>query len=263
MARKRRRHAKKKKQSSRINWQFGPDVPVYDIFKRKRIEETFFDDEVFHTFFYMLDAGYYLLWEAVISQEQNIPLNKEQKRELGNLLAFQDEANKRILHIDEMPRPKEPWYEAGRKIYEKVLDEPFDTDKGPSWVVYEGWEMLVDTLKKQGQYLSLPEGVQNPLEFLPPDTHHLLQLHLCFDALSGLGQEEELTLANPDQCKYRIEWFLRCIKEHKDTLQFFDLSLGSLLTRIVMPAKDEEIFIRLITEELELPSLDAKLSEYV
>lgn len=264
MARRRRRHAKKKKSSSKLNWQFEPDVPVSDFFEYLQRDKFFAYEMAFYDFIYALERGDYLLWEAVISKEQNLPLNKKHKKALSELLYFGDEnPEDRILYINETPRPKEPWYETARKIYSGVLVEPFDTKEGTSDVIYEGWEKLVNALKEQGQYLSLPEGAQNPLKFLPPNLHHLLQLHLCFDAFSGLGQEEELTLANPEQCEYRIKWFLKCIKEHKDTLQFFDLSLSSLLERIIMPAQDEEIFIRLITKELELPSLDAKLAEYV
>lgn len=264
MARKRRRRTKKKKPSSAINWQFKPDVPVYDIFKYDREEKGFAYEMAFDDFIYTLKAGEYLLWEAVISKEQNLPLNEEHKKALGELLYFGDkDPEDRILYIDEMPRPKEPWYEVATKIFAGVLVEPFNTKEGMSSVIYEGWEMLVDILKEQGQHLSLPKGVKNPLKFLPVDIDHLLHLHLCFDALFGLGQEEELTLANPEQCEYRMKWFLDCIKEHKDTLQFFNLSLNSLLSRIIMPAKDEEIFIRLMTKELGLPSLDVKLADYL
>ena len=258
MAKRKRRKSKKERQSPVIQWQFEPEVPVYDVFKPPFDYEIAFDELI-----YNLKSEYYLLWEVIISQEQNLPLTKAHKKALSNLLYFGDEEEDRTLYIDEIPRPKEPWYEIARKIISKVVVEPFETEEGPSPVIFEGWEILVETLEEHGQYLSLPEGVQKPIEIFPKNLRHLIQLHLCFDALSGLGQDAELTLANPEQREYRMKWFLKCIRKSKNTLQYFELSLETLLRRIIMPPKDEVIFIRLMTEELNLPSLQAKLVDYL
>jgi len=198
-----------------------------------------------------------------MSQEQGLPLTKKQKKALDTLLYLGNEDKERILYINEIPRPKEPWYEIARKIVPRIIEEPFRTDAGINPAIYEGWPMLVEVLEAHGRNLSLPADVHNPLDIFPVDLRHRLWLHLCFDALSGLGQDDDLTLANPEQREYRIEWFLRCLKEHKEIIHYFDFTLDTLLTRIIMPPKDEEIFVRLMTEQLGLPSAQARLLEFL
>ncbi len=263
MAKSRRRKSKKPRQSSQIKWQFDSEVPFNDVFEYMKGNKPFDYEMALDDLIYDIKSGYYLQWEAVISQEQNLLLTKAHKKALNDLLYLGDEGDDRILYIDEIPRPKEPWYEIARKIVSNIVDEPFRTDYGMNSAIYEGWPMLVEALEEHGKFLSLPMGVQKPIDIFPLDLRHLLRLHMCFDALFGLGQEDELTLENPEQREYRIEWFLRCIQEHKDTIQFFDLSLETLLTRIIMPPKDGEIFVRLMTTELDLPSTRALLAEYL
>jgi hypothetical protein len=130
-------------------------------------------------------------------------------------------------------------------------------------VVSEGWPMLVEVLEAHARDLSLPIDVGKPLDIFPADLRHRLWLQICFDALSGLGQEDELTLANPEQREYRIEWFLRCLKQHKDTVQYLDLSLDTLLTMIIMPSRDEAIFVQLMKERIGLPSAQVHLAEFL
>lgn len=260
MARRGRRKSKKTESSFELNWQFGSEIPVYDIFK-------YFDvgnyDRALNDLVNDIASGYYLLWEAVMSQEQNLPLTKAHRKALKDLLYFGEDEKDQILYIDGIPRPKEPWYEIARKILSNVIDEPFDTTEGISPAVYEGWPMLIEVLGKHGATLSLPTKVEKPIDIFPEELQHLMQLYQCFEALSGLGQDDELTLENPEQREYRIKWFLRCIKESKETIQFFDLSLETLLERIIMPSKDEKIFKQLMMSELKLPSSQARLVDFL
>lgn len=132
-----------------------------------------------------------------------------------------------------------------------------------SRVVFEGWPELVRVLKTHALGLSLPEGVSEPIEVIPIDLRYRLWLQVCFDALSGLGQDEMLTLANPEQREYRLEWFISSMKEHKDMVKYFDLTLDTLLTKIIMPPQDRVIFRRLMTELLALPSSEVSLSDFL
>lgn len=262
MAKKRKRH-KKSKKTSQIKWQFEPDVPTNDVLKYINSEKLYGYEIALSDLIHDIGSGYYLLWEAVISQEQNLPLTSSHKKTLNDLMYFGHEDKSRTLYIDEIPRPKEPWYEVVRKIIPNIIEEPLRTIEGGSEAVFEGWPMFKEVLEEHGQHLSLPSDAQKAIDIIPLKSRHLLELHLCFDALTGLGQEEELTLENPEQREYRIEWFLRCIKEHKESIQFFDLSLETLLTKIIMPSKDEKVFIRLMTKELNLPSPQASLAEFL
>jgi len=263
MAKRSRRKPKKSKPVTQFHWNVAPDVPVNDFFKYVDLDDPSDIDQAINFLIDNIESGYYLQWEAVMHQEQGLPLTKKQNKALDSLLYFNDEDEDRILYIDEVPRPKEPWYEIARKIVPRIIEEPFKTDAGMHPAIYEGWPMLVEVLEAHGRDLSLPPEVNNPLAIFPASLWHRLWLQVCFDALSGLGQDDELTLANPEQREYRIEWFLKCFKEHKDTVQYLDLSLVTLLTKVIMPPNDEEIFVRLMTEQLGLPSSQARLAEFL
>ncbi len=74
-------------------------------------------------------------------------------------------------------------------------------------------------LEEHGQELSLPEEVSSLLDLFPHDLQHRLWLQTCFDALSGLGQEEELTLENEGQ-QHRVESFIERLRDHQDTVHY-------------------------------------------
>jgi hypothetical protein len=108
--------------------------------------------------------------------------------------------------------------------------------------------------------LPLPEGVKSPLDVFSVDLRHRLWLQVCFDALIGLGQNEALTL---ERQGYRVEWLIRCLKEHKDSVRYFDLTLEDLLTRVIMPPKDEKILVEMLTQELGLTSSQDRLADFL
>jgi hypothetical protein len=89
-----------------------------------------------------------------------------------------------------------------------------------------------------------------------------LWLQVCFDDLYGLGQEEELTLANENQ-QDRIKWFIHALRQQKDTVRYFDLTLNSLLTRVILPPEEEALFVPMMMEQLALPSPQAPLADYL
>ena len=61
---------------------------------------------------FSIEEGDFLRWEAVVCDELGLPLTARQEEALGDLLNFSDEADEdRILYINEIPRPSEPWYE--------------------------------------------------------------------------------------------------------------------------------------------------------
>ena len=75
----------------------------------------------------------------------------------------------------------------------------------------------------------------------------------CFDALSGLGQDETVTLEDSKQ-QYRIESFIDSLRESKDSVAFFHLTLESLGAMVLLPAKEQPLFIALMKERLGLHS---------
>ncbi len=68
-----------------------------------------------------------------------------------------------------------------------------------------------------------------------------------------VGQAADLPLANAEQ-QDRVEGFIRLLRDHKETVAYFHLTLETLRTRIVMPPQDEEIFIRMMMDQLDLTS---------
>jgi hypothetical protein len=258
---------KRKKQSRnkrlRLNYgNFDPDIPVSDFFENLDLDEPGDLEEALDNFIFELEEGYFFTWEAVVCEEQGLKLSKKQKNILDELLYFSDDYNEQILYIDEIPRPKEAWYEIVRKIVSRLLVEPFRTDTAMYSVMHEGWAKLAEALEEYAQDLSLPEGVESTLDIFPRDLQHRLWLQTCFNELSGLGQDKTLTLENKDQ-QQRVGWFIDLLREHKDTVQYFDLTLGTLLTRVIIPPKDEKLFITMIMEQLGLPTIQTPLADYL
>jgi hypothetical protein len=173
-------------------WHFDPDVPTYDLFEHRSPDDPADRDEIIEEVIESLERGEFLVWEAVVSDELGLPLTARQEEVLGDLLNFGDETvEERILYIDEIPRPSEPWYEIVRKIARHLLVDQFKTYEIPYVGVLDNWGNLVAALEEHGGGLSLPEGVEHSVDVVPTDLRHKLWLQTCFDQLSGLGQEDE------------------------------------------------------------------------
>jgi len=242
-------------------WHFDPDVPTCDLFEHLNPEDEGDLGEVLHEVVFWLEGGYFLRWEAIVSDELGLPLTARQEEALGELLNFsEDSADDRILYIDEIPRPDGLWYEIVRKFASNLLKEPYKTSDSHFDVTYEGWKDLVAALEQHGEDLSLPRSVDRPIEVVPAELRHKLWLQKCFDQLSGLGQDDELTLLNEEQ-QDRIEWFIRDLREHKESVEFLGLTLEELLKVLVLPPEDEPIFIEMMKEQLGLDSTHDKLAE--
>jgi hypothetical protein len=200
-------------------------------------------------------------WEAVVCEEQGLPLTAKQKKALGSLLDFNDEEDDDgVLYIDEMPRPSEPWYVILNKLVPHLLIEPYRTFDCHEEVKCDGWNLIVTALREHGQDLSLPAGVESPEEVVTVEMRHKLWLQWCFNDLSGLGQEKELTLEDAEE-HYRIEWLIDHLRECKDTVAFFELTLESLLTMVILPEKDQPLFAKLMQEKLGLASAQEQIAD--
>jgi hypothetical protein len=235
------------------------NIPVYNLIEEHNLNSeigvgTCLDDLIF-----CLEQGYFLIWEAVVRYEQGLPLSKPQKNALNDLVSFSDDETA-ILYIDEMPRPAEPWYETVRKIAPHLLLESFKTFDVKDEIYHDGWPSLVDCLEEHACDLSLPEGISSPDEVVQPDIRHKLWLQYCFDELSGLGQDDELTLANEDQKSWRIEGFIDLLKECKDSVEFLDLTLNDLLKMVILLPEDEKILVESLMDELGMKSPSDKLA---
>ena len=219
-------------------------------------------EEAVEDFIYKMEKDDFLAWEAVMAEEQGLPLTEKQEAALGELLDFSDGGDNRVLYIDEIPRPIEPWHVILNKIVPHILVEPFRTADAHYGVHCEGWRNLVDCLAEHADCLSLPQGVSSPLEVVPIGLRHTLWLQDCFDTLSGLGQYEDLTLENEEQ-QDRIDGFIAAMREHGDSVQFFNLTLDSLLERVILPERDRPIFVRMMQEKLGIKTTTEQIADYL
>ncbi len=253
--------AKQPKWPLLTEWPIEPDIPANDLFAYRSPEHPGEMEWILEDFIFRLESGYYLQWEAVISREQGLRLTAEQKEALDALLYFGGDPHDRILYINEVPRPKKAWYTVAGQLAPRMVRRPYRTFE-IMYSIYgeEGWPRLVEAINEHGRYLSLPAGIDAPLDIFPLELQHTLWLQICFDQLYGLGQEEGLTLAEqPD----RVEEFIYDLRQRKDTVQYFNLTLTSLLTRVILPPADEALFIPMMMEQLDLPSPQAPLADYL
>jgi hypothetical protein len=241
-------------------WTFGPVVPTYDFFQHRDVRDESDREWLVNDLISALERGDFLRWEAVVCQELGLPLTERQRGVLGDLLNFGDESDEdRILYIDGLARPAQLWYEIVRKVASHLPVDRFKTADVHYAVITDGWKDLVAALEQHGADLSLPEGVDRPVEVVPAEVRHKLWLQTCFGALSGLGQGAELTLREPEE-QYRIHEFIDGLRAHRESVEFLGLTLEKLLTLLVLPPQDEPIFIELMQKGLGLDSMQDKIA---
>jgi hypothetical protein len=243
-----------------MRWEFDPDIPTHDFLEEGPLDDTWNLQQAVENFVSWVEEGQFLTWEAVVCEEQGLPLTAAQKKALKSLLSFNDEEDDQILYIDEIPRPSEPWHVILNKIVPHLLIEPFRTFDVQEEVKSDGWSQIMTALKEHGLGLSLPPGVASCPEVVPADLRHKLWLQYCFNDLSGLGQEEDMTLEDPEE-HYRIDEFIDHLRECKESVAHSSLTLESLLSRLILPVKDRPIFIKMIREKLGLGSAQERIGD--
>lgn len=256
--------SKKKKQSATqpapLRWVFDPDIPTHDFLEGDALKDGL--DDTVGFFVDWLKEGRFLAWEAVVCEEQGLPLTAKQKKALDGLLDFNDEEDDGILYIDEIPRPSEPWHVILIKIAPHLLLEPYRTFDMRGEAECDGWNRIVTALREHGQGLSLPPGVKSPEEVVPAELRHKLWLQFCVNDLGGLGQDKTITLEDPEE-HYRIAYCIKSLRECKDTVAYFGLTLESLLARVILPEKDQPIFVSMMKEKLGLSSAQEPIASHL
>ena len=258
-----------RRMTRRIDWNRAvTGVPTRDRLEGLNLEKVPDLETAVEGFIHDLEFHKYLAWEVVIREEQGLHLDREQQVQRDQLFAFPDEddddledpASERILTIDELERPAEPWYETFRKIVSHLPVGEFQTAEYHYELIIEGWDLMMEALDEHGEALSLPEGVSSPEEVIPPEIRHRLWLRTCLDPLEGIGQDEHRTLANPDE-HWRIESFVESLKLCKDNVCYLDLTPERLLAVLVLPEKDEPIFTRMFMDAIGLESMSELIAD--
>jgi len=256
-----KKHKKSEKKPPLPKISYNRDIPVCDFLEDYDLEKNWELGECLDNFISRIKRGYFLRWEAVVRDEQGFPLTEKQEESLDELISFSEDEDEPILYINGIARPIEPWYETINKVVPKLILDPFKTYEIYDEIYHEGWSMLVESLREYAKDLSLPEGITSPLEVITPDIRHRLWLQNCFDELSGLGQEEKLTLANEDQKPWRIKGFIDALKECKESVEYFDLTLEKLFELVKLLPEDEKILAESMMKELGMKSTSEKLYE--
>jgi hypothetical protein len=257
------RNKKQKKRATQkptvMSWEFDPSIPTDDFLDGCDLDRAWDLQEAVENFVYWLDGDRFLTWEAVVREEQGLPLTPDQQKAVESLLNFSDEPDDQILYINEIPRPSEPWYVILNKIVPHLLIEPFRTFEMHEEVKSDGWTRIMTALDEHGQSLSLPPGVASYKQVVPADLQHKLWLQYCFDMLSGLGQDDELILKEEDP--WRVNEFILRLRECKESVAYFGLTVESLLTRVLLPERDRPIFVKLTQEKLGLASAQEPIAD--
>ncbi len=247
------------KQPAQMRWEFGPDIPTHDFFDGGSLDDTWSLQEAVESFVHLMEEDYFLTWEAVVCDEQGLPLTSKQKKALRSLFNFNDKGDVQTLYIDEIPRPSDPWHVILNKVVPHLEIQPFRTFDYHEGVKCDGWQQIDTALKEHGQDLSLPRNVESVEQVVPAKLQHTLWLQGCFNDLDGLGQQDDMTLEDPEE-HYRIEWFIDHLRECKASVAYFDLSLESLLSKVFLPAKDQPIFLAKMQQRLGLSSAQEPLA---
>jgi hypothetical protein len=244
-----------------LRWAFDASIPTSDFFDGMPLSKLGNLQEAVENFTYWLENDYFLIWEAVVCQEQGFQLTAKQEEALEDLINFGDPADDQILYINESTRPSEPWYAILNKLVPYLLVEPFRTSDVHSDVKSDGWHQIMTALEEHGQGLSLPPGVASHREAVPADLRHKLWLQYCIDILGGLGQTDELVLEEKDP--WRVDEFILRLRECKESVVHFGLTLESLLTTVILPERDQPVFVKLMQKQLGLSSAQEQIADHL
>lgn len=247
-----------RRNANSIRWEFDPETPTYDFFEGLSLDNAWDLQEVVENFIFRLEDERFATWEAVVCEEQGLPLTPEQKKLLDDLLNFDDPDDDQILYVNGIPRPSEPWHAILNKIVPHLLLDPY-----VPWAVHEdvqvgGWNRLLWALRKYGRRLSLPEGASSVEEVVPAELRHRLWLQDTFDALAGLRGNEK---SNLTEQPWRIDEFIQNLRDRKESVEYLGLTLNSLLSYVVLPERDRPLFLQMMKEKLELTDDDERIAD--
>jgi hypothetical protein len=239
-------------------------VPTYDFVGAHGSIDGYGDVEsLLEDFINSIEDGYFLQWEAVERTEQGMALTPHQQRTMDNLVSFCEDPNQPILYIDEIARPMEPWYVIIQRIAEWLLLDKLRTSELHFASATEGWPNLYECVGDSENGLMPPDGMSSPIDVVPIELQHRLWLQSCFDPLVGIGQstyEKDPEVIRLKDQPFRVDEFIEELREHKDTVEYLNLTLENMLKILVMPKNDEKLFVKLMSESLGLESRQTLLS---
>lgn len=235
------------------------EVPYYDFFERP-VKSDYDLEEVLDNYVFSMEMGYFLMWEAVVNKENGIELTEAQEEVFGGLINFGDEEDD-ILYIDECARPNKNWYEIANEIAERLKKGRIKSYEIHSALLSEGWGKLKESIIENSKDLSCPEEIQEAIQVIPENLRHNLEIQESVDWLVGLGQNEELNLANPEQ-NYRVSELIKDLKKKLSSVEYLKLSISKITEDFIeLKNKDRLKFEEEMMSKLSLKNIDENMSE--
>ena len=152
----------KPREPTRINWDFGPEVPVLDFF------ESFDLSEAVENFICDMEKDEFRTWEAVIREEQWLTTMPVLIDLAGELIGLDEpDEDDPVHYINEIERCNEPWYVLLLRITPHLLIERIRTEDAHDDLLLSGWPRIPACIEQRVRGLSLPEGVHRPLDVVP------------------------------------------------------------------------------------------------
>lgn len=188
-----------------------------------------------------LESGFHFAWEAVIRDEQDLPLGPVQSNYLEGLPAQQG----RLEYIDGMPRPALSWAQELRAIAERATvsedSELFLDPESPGY-----WPALCATLRERAIELGNPGDLCDPVTALKPEHRFALDREICHQELEELGGAD----------------FFRCLLRLRASAIATDASLDDLLSGLEESLKTEMAGCLTAWLRLDSGSLASRLALY-
>ncbi len=160
------------------------------------------------------------------------------------------------------PRYEQQWYDIASTLVQHSLSLPFNTCEGSKESFYYGGPTLLEALDVFADDLPKPPGVHRRQDFLSPELQHHIHLQTCLEWFSGIGQDTDTSLHQPEQ-QGRIEAFIDALKEHQATVSYLELTLDDLLLYLIMPATEQSLLTQQLIEQLKLPTTQTPLAPYL
>ena len=58
-----------------------------------------------------------------------------------------------------------------------------------------------------------------------------------------------------------MDCFIESLRECKESVDYFNLTLDSLMTRIILPERDQPIFVKMMLDKLGLSSAQERIAD--
>ncbi len=236
---------------------FPTDDPL-DEFKELAERRDVAAGEMVDIFVHLLSSKTYHTWEAIIRKEQGLSLTTGQQALIRGLLSFSEDDEGPILYLDGLARPAHPWYETLQFIAAKFVRQPSEME---SFEVEE-WDELCEAVATFGRGLSVPPGIDDPMDTVSPDIRRRIAMQCCVEPLIGAGRWGNLGLSDP-YSEWRIEALVEELERSGDIVRHFELTPATVNRFVEISPADAEFLAAELVRRLSMPGVDAPIADHL